>query len=127
MMDWLSRPLPDFWAGIGLVVFAVIWFVCGTACVAAGYREGGAPAWPRWLPGWVPRGWLCGLARWAPPNFSWWLGMSLLGGAIIVGYIGFAVLTDDNNWVPLWGMGLCVGTMFCALMAFRLWAIERWA
>ena len=67
MMDWLSRPLPDFWAGIGLVAVGVIWFVLGTACVPAGYRECGRPALSRWNP-----------RRWVAPCFSWWLGLSLV-------------------------------------------------
>ena len=114
MMDWLSRPLPDFWGGISLVILGVILFVWGTASVAAGYRDCGRPKLARWRP-----------RRWIAPCFAWWLGGTLIGVASIVGYIGVATLTDDSEAVPLWGMGLCLGTVGCALMAFRYWAIER--
>ena len=113
MMDWLSRPLPDFWAGIGLVAVGVIWFVLGTACIPAGYRECGRPALPRWNP-----------RRWIAPCFSWWLGWSLLGSCIIIGYVGVAVLTDDRD-APLWGLVLCIGTALSGLMTFKFWAAER--
>lgn len=112
-MDWLSRPLPDFWGGIGLVSLGVILFVLGTACVAEGYAACGRRNL-RWFD---PR-------RAIAPCLSWWLGLTFSGLCIIVSYLGIAVLTDDQD-TPLWGMVLCIGTALCALMSFRYWAIEK--
>lgn len=113
MMDWLSRPLPDFWGGIALVGLGVILFVWASAAVATGYATCGRTSVPRWHP-----------RRWVAPCFSWWLGWTLCGSALIFGYLGVAVLTDDQD-APLWGLVLCVGTALCALMAFRYWSSER--
>lgn len=113
MMDWLVRPLPDFWDGIALVALGIVCFVWATAAIAAGYETCDRRALARHDP-----------RRIVAPCFSWWLGLTLLGLSIIIAYLGIAVLTDDQD-APLWGLVLCVGTALCALMAFRYWAIER--
>lgn len=115
MIDWFSRPLPDFWGGIALVALGIICFVWATAAIASGYEVCGRAHLARY-----------DVRRVVAPCFSWWLGLTLLGLAIIIGYLGVAVLTDDRD-TPTWGLVLCVGTPLCALMAFRYWAIERLA
>lgn len=113
MMDWLNRPMPDFWGGISLVALGLILLVWATAAVASGYTTAGRPTLPRWHP-----------RRWVAPCFSWWLGWTLFGISTIFAYLGVAVLTDDSD-APLWGVALCIGTVLCALMAFKEWAVER--
>lgn len=113
MIEWFARPLPDFWGGVALIVIALILFVWATAAIVAGYETCGRRGLRRWDP-----------RRVMAPCFSWWLGLSLLGIAIILSYLGYAVLTDDND-TPLWGILLCGATVGCALMAFKYWAVER--
>lgn len=113
MIDWFTHPLPDFWGGIALVSLGLIFLVWATAAVSAGYTTAGRPELPRLHP-----------RRWVAPCFSWWLGLTLYGVAIIFAYLGLAVLTDDND-APLWGLMLCISTMLCGMMSFRYWAIER--
>ena len=111
--EFLERPMPDFWGGISLVALGLILLVWATADIGAGYGIAGREDLPRWHP-----------RRWVAPCFSWWLGLTLFGISTIFAYLGVAILTDDND-APLWGVLLCIGTFFCALMAFHYWAIER--
>lgn len=112
-MELLNRSLPDFWGGIALIVIALILVVWGTAAIVAGYEACGRRGL-RW----------CDPRRLVAPCFSWWLGGTLLGVAIIFGYLGVSILADDKD-TPLWGLLLCGATVLCAVKAFGYWAVER--
>lgn len=112
-IEWMSRRVPEYWAGVGLLVLGIIFFIWATSAVVAGYDDCGRSDLPRWHH-----------RRWLPNCFSFWLGWTLCGAAIIFSYLGFIILLNGRG-TPLWALILSVGTGLAAIAAFRSWAREK--